>query len=91
MKDSRGLFYYPFPTNHRLRCYVHDTGGEIHFRLYNDDDPELWKAHGWVPHSAIVQAAAIYQGRPFDPRRAYDLPLARQLLAEAQSDGQRPS
>jgi len=82
MQDKNGLFYYPFPANRRVRAYVREMEGEIHFRLCNDDDPELWDAHGWIPHSAIAQAAAIYRGGRFDPRQAYDLTLARLLLDE---------
>jgi hypothetical protein len=82
MQDKNGLFYYPFPANRRVRTYVREMEGEIHFRLCNDDDPELWDAHGWIPHSAIAQAAAIYRGGRFDPRQAYDLTLARLLLDE---------
>lgn len=84
MHDSHGHFYYPYPADHRLRVYVVETDGEINFRLWDADDPELWNTHGWVPYSAIVQATAIYRGGRFDPRRVYDISLAKALLAEAQ-------
>lgn len=82
MQDHYGLYYYPSPGNRRVRMYVREEGGEVCFRLWNADDPKLWEDHGWVPHAAIRQAAAIYAGDQFDPLRAYDLELARALLAE---------
>jgi hypothetical protein len=85
MKDARGFFYYPFPQNKRVRMYVRSQAGEIEFRLWNQDDPQLWEEHGWVPHTAIQQAKAMYQGGPFDPNRAYDLSLAEALIKEHSS------
>lgn len=82
MQDERGLYYYPNVTNKNFRTYVKEEGGQVWFRLYNADDPELWDAHGWVPHDAIERAAALYSGNQFDPSLAYDLQLARALLAE---------
>jgi hypothetical protein len=82
MQDQRGLYYYPNPGNRRVRVYVRERQGEVEFRLYSEEDPHLWGAHGWVPHGAILQAASIYSGARFDPRTVYDLRLARELLAE---------
>jgi hypothetical protein len=82
MHDHYGLYYYPSAGNRRVRMYVREEGGEVFFRLWNADDPKLWEDHGWVPHGAIRQAAAIYAGKDFDPLQAYDLELARALLAE---------
>jgi hypothetical protein len=56
--------------------------GEICFRLWNLDDPDLWETHGWVPYAAIMEAQKIYQGRGFDPKTAYDIRAARALLDE---------
>ncbi len=82
MKDKLGLYYYPFPANKRVRMYVRShAAGEIEFRLWNQDDPQMWEEHGWVPYAAIEQAKAMYSGGPFDPNRAYDLSLARALLS----------
>ncbi len=83
MKDDRGLYYYPFPQNRRVRMYVREEAGMIHFRLWNADDPKLWDDHGWIPHDAILQAAAMYEKKnDFDPNRAYDLEAAKALLKE---------
>jgi hypothetical protein len=46
MKDKRGLYYYPFPQNKRVRMYVRKQADIIEFRLWNQDDPKLWKEHG---------------------------------------------
>ncbi len=85
MKDKNGLFYYPFPENKRVRMYVKRQKGSIFFRLWNADDENLWKAHGWVPYEAIQQAKAIYTGKSFDPNRAYDLVIAEAVLKEAET------
>ena len=82
MKDKRGLYYYPNVTNKRIRTYVKKADGQIWFRLYNADDPQLWEAHGWVPYDAIQKAVTQYSGKQFDPTQAYDIDLARALIAE---------
>jgi hypothetical protein len=35
-----------------------------------------------VPYAAILRAAEMYDGKNFDPRRAYDIEAARALLRE---------
>ncbi|MFH2044083.1 MAG: hypothetical protein ABIK92_02935 [Pseudomonadota bacterium] len=82
MKDKRGLYYYPFPENHKVRMYVKKSKDEICFRLWNNDDDKLWEEHGWIPYSAVKQAAAIYDGSKFDPNAAYDIEIAGALIAE---------
>ena len=82
MKDERGLYYYPFPQNKRIRMYVRKKEDEIWFRLWNADEPKLWEEHGWVPHEAIKRAEAIYQVKDFDPKQAYDPQLASSLIEE---------
>ena len=85
MKDKRGLFYYPFPRNKYIRMYMRQKGDDIEFRLWNQDDPELWKQHGWIPHEAIRQAYGMYHpngSHDFDPNKAYDIGIARELLKE---------
>lgn len=82
MKDDRGVYYYPFPQNMRVRMYVRETGEGICFRLWNADDPKLWEEHGWIPYDAVKQATAMYKGEDFDPGRAYDPEAARELLRE---------
>lgn len=82
MEDDRGVFYYPFPQNKRVRMYVRKGDQEMEFRLWNQDDSGMWDAHGWVPYSAIVQAQTMYRDRggAFDPNEAYDPVLAREAL-----------
>jgi len=82
MRDNLGLYYYPFPQNKKVRMYVRAAGDEPEFRLWNQDDPQMWEAHGWVPYSAIVQARAIYKGGAFDPNKAYDVDAAQALIKE---------
>jgi hypothetical protein len=83
VKDDRGLYYYPFPQNKRVRMYVREVEGNILFRLWNTDDPELWEEHGWVPYDAIKQAAALHKKKSFDPNQAYDINVAKMILKEA--------
>jgi hypothetical protein len=85
MRDERGLYYYPFPGNKRVRMYVRQLMDEPEFRMWNQDDEEMWGQHGWMPYSAIRQAMAMYKGGPFDPDKAYDLAAAKALLDEASS------
>ena len=82
MKDRRGLYYYPYPQNPKVRMYVRRDRNEICFRLWNGDDPALWIDHGWVPYGAIRQAASMYQGKGLDPDVAYDIRAAEALLRE---------
>ena len=82
MKDDRGIFYYPFPSNKRVHMYVGQVDGTVMFRLWNADEPALWDEHGWVPYDAIVQATSMYEGKGFDPTRAYDMDVALALLKE---------
>jgi hypothetical protein len=82
MKDNRGLYYYPFLQNKRIRMYVREKDNAVWFRLWNADEPRLWEEHGWVPYEAIKRAEAIYQGKNFDPKQAYDLQVALSLIEE---------
>jgi hypothetical protein len=82
MKDKKGLYYLPFPQNKRVRMYVREVKGEIEFRLWNQDDPMLWTEHGWIPWGAIEKAQAMYSGKGFDPRAAYDVNIAKVLVKE---------
>ena len=83
MKDDKGLYYYPFPQNKRVRMYVHEVADDICFRMWNDEQPELWDEHGWVPYDAIQQAQVLYEKRGwFDPHRAYDIQIAKVLIRD---------
>jgi hypothetical protein len=84
MKDDKGLYYYPFPNNKRVRMYVRPVGSQICFRLWNADDPILWEKHGWMPYEAILQASSQYQKKQggIDPNRAYDIEAAKALIRE---------
>ena len=62
--------------------YVREMGGEIGFRMWNSDDPQLWEEHGWVPYDAIKQAQKMYAVKDFDPKQAYDIQIARALIKE---------
>lgn len=87
MKDDKGLYYFPFPFNKNVRMYVRESDGDICFRLWNSEDPELWIAHGWTPYEAIEQASTMYKRRnDFDPKSAYDMNMAMALLKEERSD-----
>jgi hypothetical protein len=83
VKDKKGLYYYPYPQNKRVRMYVRKADDQIWFRLWNEDDPELWDEHGWVPYDAIQQAAAMHSGKGFNPRAAYDIQVAERLLKDS--------
>ena len=83
MKDDRGIYYYPFPQNKKVRMYVQEKDGMIYFRLWNADDPELWAQNGWIPYDAVIQAQDMYEWKnDFNPRQAYDLNIAKAVLNE---------
>lgn len=84
MKDNLGLYYYPDPADKKTRVYVCMEADEVHFRVWRDDHPQVWDRHGWVPYSAIEQAAGLYKemGRASDPMRLYDIGVAKVLLRE---------
>jgi len=82
MKDENGLYYYPFPDNKRVRMYVQDDDGVICFRLWSADDAELWKAHGWMPYLAVLEASRMNTQKHFDPKQAYDIRVARELIED---------
>ena len=86
MKDDRGLYYYPFPQNKNVRMYVREAQEAVWFRLYNAEDPDLWAQHGWIPYEAIQQAENMYTGNNFDPKRAYDLDVAKALIKESKNE-----
>ncbi len=89
MKDQNGLYYYPFPSNRRVRMYVRKVGDTVCFRLWSADDPTLWVDHGWVPYEAVIKASGILdrkKAKGFDPASVYDISLAEALLKETESD-----
>jgi hypothetical protein len=87
MKDERGTYYHPFPNNKKVKMYVKAAGPAILFRLWNGDDPQMWEKHGWVEYEAIMQASTMYnKGGDFNPDVAYDLDVARMVIAESKEN-----
>lgn len=84
MKDSLGLYYYPAPAEKRVRMYVRRRFGQVEFRLWNSEHPEIWERHDWIPYDAIEEAAAEYRKRKagVDPLEMYDLQVAERLLVD---------
>lgn len=86
MRDERGLYYHARPGDSKARVYVKkDENGEILFRLWQADHPEVWEGHPWLPMAVIEQAASLYREErnpDANPLRLYDLAVARALLAE---------
>lgn len=84
MKDALGIYYYPNPAEKRVRMYVRKRYGQVEFRLWNQEHPEIWERHDWIPYEAIEAAAAEYRNRKSgnDPLEMYDLDVARRLLAD---------
>ncbi|RUM90514.1 MAG: hypothetical protein DSZ23_01940 [Thermodesulfatator sp.] len=85
MKDNRGLYYYPVLENKNLRMYVRVNKDEIEFRLWDQNDKSLWDEHGWIPWTAINQAAEIYEkegrkGKP--PTHLYDIEVAIRIIRD---------
>lgn len=89
MKDQLGLYYHPQPGNPKARVYVRRSGeGDIEFRLWQQEHPEVWEKHHWLPTAVIRSAAAVYKqsGRSSEganPLLLYDEQVAIALLNEA--------
>jgi hypothetical protein len=84
MKDERGLYYYPTIQTRTTRMYVREEGGTILFRLWSDNNPEIWDKHGWIPRQAVEQAADRYKQRDQkrNPLGLYDLAIAKRLVED---------
>lgn len=90
MKDQLGLYYHPQPGNPKARVYVRRSAeGDIEFRLWQQEHPEVWEKHHWLPTAVIRSAASVYKqsGRSNEganPMLLYDEQVAIALLNEAQ-------
>ncbi len=87
MKDERGIYYHPNPSDTKARVYVrYGEDGEIEFRLWQKDHAEVWEKHEWLPTSVIREAANMYKklgrGEGTDPMKLYDSAVAKALLKE---------
>lgn len=86
MKDKTGYFYYPVPSNKKIKMYVRSNDDIIEFRLHNDDDPKLWEEHGWITYEMARQAAGMYKGKTLaDPLSLYDFDVALHILKEQEN------
>lgn len=89
MEDERGLYYHAQPGNSKTRVYVREgPDGEVEFRLWQMDHPEVWEKHPWLPMSVIRDAAALYKeerNSDANPLRLYDLAVAQSLLKESKA------
>lgn len=86
MKDELGLYYYPQPGNVKAKVYVRKGNeGDIEFRLWEQEHPEVWERHPWLSIRVIEDAARLYReerNSASNPLRLYDLDVARALLRE---------
>ncbi len=86
MKDERGIYYHPDPSNTKVRVYVRrGDSNEVEFRLWQQEHAEVWEKHEWLAASVIREAANMYKklGRgQADPMSLYDNVVANALLKE---------
>lgn len=84
MKDKNGMYYHPFPSDTKTRVYVRERAGNIEFRLWRQDYPEVWERHHWLPYDVVSAAAAMYKERSSEsePLRLYDLNVAKALIRD---------
>lgn len=85
MKDDRGCYYYPNPQFKTTRMYVREHNGQIEFRIWSSEAPEIWEKHEWIPLDVILKAAEQYPGQA-DPTKLYDENVARAVLKESAKD-----
>ena len=84
MKDKNGLYYYPYPSDRKTRVYVRKGPGDVEFRLWREEHPEVWERHPWLCYSVVQSAAEMYKesGTGSDPLILYDRNVADALLKE---------
>lgn len=86
MRDERGYYYHAQAGNPRVRVYVRkNDDGEIEFRLWDREMPQVWEKHGWIDHATIARASDLYKNErnaDADPIKLYDLAIAKSLLSE---------
>lgn len=86
MQDERGLYYHAKAGNPKVRVYVRrGQDGEVEFRLWEMEHPEVWEKHLWLPMSVIKEAASLYREErnpEANPLLLYDLAVAESLLKE---------
>lgn len=84
MKDELGLYYYPSLQSRETRMYVRENEGIVEFRLWSKENPEIWKAHEWLPYDVVAKASEMYRERGSDrnPLALYDLEIAKKLIKD---------
>lgn len=85
MRDELGFYYHAQAGNPRVRVYVRKAQGQIEFRLWDAERPEVWERHGWLGHDVIKRAAELYKAERSanaDPLKLYDPAIARNLLKD---------
>ncbi len=85
MKDKLGIYYNPTMQDNDMRMYVRRVDGEIQFRLYNKNFPEVWDRHHWMPYAAIERAAEMFREKKQsdrNPLALYDINVAERLLMD---------
>ena len=88
MKDDRGFYYHPALQARGTRMYVRrNDEGQIEFRLFSEENPDVWEKHEWLTLDVITRAAKMYTdlGRgERNPMGLYDAEVAERLLADAE-------
>ncbi|WP_461208903.1 hypothetical protein [Desulfocurvus sp. DL9XJH121] len=83
MKDERGLYYLPSMQDRDVRMYVRESEeGELEFRLFNKNFPEVWERHEWLSLDVVRTAARMYKNAERNPLALYDEAVARRLLQD---------
>ena len=85
MEDQRGLYYHPRPTVPAVRMYVRrGNEGDVEFRMWDAEHPEVWDKHDWLPFGVIEMAAEMFcsEHKDSDPLSMYDISVAEGLLRE---------
>ena len=85
MKDERGVYYHPSLQERGTRMYVRRNRDDIEFRLFSEDNPDIWENHEWLPLDVIKRAAKMYKdlGRSErNPMGLYDEAVAERLLRD---------
>lgn len=92
MRDEKGFYYFPILEDKQVRMYVRrNSAGEIEYRMWEAQHPEVWEDHQWLTRSLVAQFQEFYQKNrkgKTNPLALYDEKIAEALLKNTRTGKQ---
>lgn len=92
LRDERGFYYFPILDDKKVRMYVRrNSAGEIEYRMWEAQHPEVWEDHQWLPRRLLAQFQEFYhknRNGKANPLTLYDEKIAEALLKNTSADKQ---